>query len=797
MAVAMIGPKFYAWDRNGKPLAFGKLFTYQARTNNPKDTYQSEDQIVPNTNPVILNGEGYANVYLSGSYKMVLKDDKDNEIWSSDPVSSAEPSEWVICLTATYVNPTTIKVNGNFAEQYSPGRRVRIDNNAAEYSYSTVKSSSFAANETTIELIDAVITTGVQEICASIIGPNSQQDIGDITDYKFNTVEDLKNGILIGGGEVNLKAGLFVETIGYYAPGDGGGGKYLILAAPAVADEKIDHTVNSGNVAALQYVDAIFVEQAGARKNTDDSSFTEALQAIVDRSGNPASLTDPNTIKARAGLGTFYVKNPIYINALDGFEFEGAGLFNTTIKVSSSFIANSGTVPGDFPNDGLDYSGSALFVIARQRNTGKTNAFIVPGQAPGAGAAWYYKITGFYFDAESTNVEKSIDVIRAPEIANLWMQDIIGHKIRWILHTDDNLGAYSSTFDRIQTWYSFGGLKVKRGTSLLVNQCALIHSDEGWNTITNYSTYNSSTIDLCEGVGGAYAWDIGGIGNTLNACGCEYPKGGIFRALQRGTEITLNGGFFLGGAKQSDPNYTGQTDETGFNVPVGEMIVISGAKVTVNRCMMRNVVEPVLGTTTHLNCTVKDGGRLTMIGNVGEDFNEYVQPHEWIASGQGVGGNKDLSRIDWVGETAQFELFTTADQNIPQNGTPQIEFVNPTVDHDLGPSYFDTFRGVTPRTGSPVTAYTAPMAGIYEFTFEAFIENIDPGDYLFFSITGKPNKLLVLNQFPGTNQGGLVTISDKVILNPNDTVRIFYRSFSGTTDPVMKAGARFFGGICN
>ena len=69
MAVAMIGPKFYAWDRNGKPLAFGKLYTYQARTNTPKPTYQSEDQVVENTNPVILNGEGYANVYLDGSYK--------------------------------------------------------------------------------------------------------------------------------------------------------------------------------------------------------------------------------------------------------------------------------------------------------------------------------------------------------------------------------------------------------------------------------------------------------------------------------------------------------------------------------------------------------------------------------------------------------------------------------------------------------------------------------------------------------------------------------------------------------
>lgn len=173
MAVAMIGPKFYAWDKNGKPLAFGKLYTYQARTNVPKDTYQSEDQVVANTNPVILNGEGYANIYLDGSYKMVLKDSDENEIWSADPVSSAEVSEWVLCLSAAYLSPTSLKVGGNFTEEYEEGRRVRIDNNTTEYSYSTIVSSVFASGETTITISDPVITTGVVGVCRSVIGLES------------------------------------------------------------------------------------------------------------------------------------------------------------------------------------------------------------------------------------------------------------------------------------------------------------------------------------------------------------------------------------------------------------------------------------------------------------------------------------------------------------------------------------------------------------------------------------------------------------------------------------------------
>tara|TARA_R110001599_G_scaffold173340_2_gene365162 strand:- start:10669 stop:13392 length:2724 start_codon:yes stop_codon:yes gene_type:complete len=215
MAVSMIGPKFYAWDKNGKPLAFGQLFTYQARTNNPKDTYKTEDQITANTNPVILNGEGYADVYLSGSYKMVLKDDKNNEIWTSDPVSSAEPSEWVLCLTANYISSTSFKVNGNFTTQYEEGRRVRIDNNAAEYSYATIKSTSFAANETTIEVDAAIVTTGIVESCISIIGPNSVSAVALQVGapIKASSIEDLLSKPSVDDGSQASVSGFFSGSL--------------------------------------------------------------------------------------------------------------------------------------------------------------------------------------------------------------------------------------------------------------------------------------------------------------------------------------------------------------------------------------------------------------------------------------------------------------------------------------------------------------------------------------------------------------------------------------------------------
>lgn len=228
MAVSIIGPKFYAWDRNGNPLAFGKLYTYQARTNTPKYTYQSEDQQVANTNPVILNGEGYANVYLDGSYKMVLKDSDDNEIWSADPVSASQPTEWVNCLQATYLSSTIFKVPGNFVTQYSVGRKVRINNGVALFSYAFITSSSFNSNETTIVVDQPVVTTGIVDVCHSIVSPDStfgKSDLGGLTDYTFKNISDLKIGKTIEGITIDLTkltAGSKVSWMGYHVQSDGG-----------------------------------------------------------------------------------------------------------------------------------------------------------------------------------------------------------------------------------------------------------------------------------------------------------------------------------------------------------------------------------------------------------------------------------------------------------------------------------------------------------------------------------------------------------------------------------------------
>lgn len=91
------------FDSNGVPLAGGQIFTYQAGTTTPQATYTDQTGNTPNANPIILDSQGYASMWLDPtlSYKFVLKDASNNVQWTVDNV--------VGLLTANAVNTSAIQ----------------------------------------------------------------------------------------------------------------------------------------------------------------------------------------------------------------------------------------------------------------------------------------------------------------------------------------------------------------------------------------------------------------------------------------------------------------------------------------------------------------------------------------------------------------------------------------------------------------------------------------------------------------------------------------------------------------
>ena len=114
-------PKLQFFGTDGLPLVGGKLYTYSAGTTTPLATYVDHTGTTTNTNPVILDSNGQANVWLpeTTSYKYILKTPAEVTLYTVDYVS-------VPLTTNSFASPppigndvpnsgtfTTLNVTGN------------------------------------------------------------------------------------------------------------------------------------------------------------------------------------------------------------------------------------------------------------------------------------------------------------------------------------------------------------------------------------------------------------------------------------------------------------------------------------------------------------------------------------------------------------------------------------------------------------------------------------------------------------------------------------------------------------
>lgn len=88
MATLATSVSFQCFGLDGKPLAGGKVYTYSAGTTTSKATYTTMAGTVANPNPVILDQNGKAKIFLGdGSYRLQIKDSNNALIDDIDQIS--------------------------------------------------------------------------------------------------------------------------------------------------------------------------------------------------------------------------------------------------------------------------------------------------------------------------------------------------------------------------------------------------------------------------------------------------------------------------------------------------------------------------------------------------------------------------------------------------------------------------------------------------------------------------------------------------------------------------------------
>lgn len=147
-------PKFkYTIAATGQPGVGYKLFTYEEGTSTKKTTWTSLAKTGENTNPIILDANGEADVWIDGNYKFVLAPPTDTDpptspVWTYDAIRSTDGGSTVTSGTATPTNGSfetdtdADTVPDNWTAAALSGGTVAIDSTTSTHGTNSLKFTS-------------------------------------------------------------------------------------------------------------------------------------------------------------------------------------------------------------------------------------------------------------------------------------------------------------------------------------------------------------------------------------------------------------------------------------------------------------------------------------------------------------------------------------------------------------------------------------------------------------------------------------------------------------------------------
>ena len=304
----MINTKFQVFDANGKPLSGGFVYTYEAGTTTPKSTTNSSGSY--NTNPVILDINGQADIYLSGLYKINVTDLNGVQVsgWPKDNIEGL--GYYTNLASGAYLSSFSSLQSAISTIGSSPTTLI-IDASAVIPANTNVYSPpNISYQFTPAGFIDGV-SNSVLQINGDIT-KGSEQNFGpNITisgSYNFTNIIQV-NTISYLSSNCPYIDGFIVYVAGYYASNDGGQGTFVWDSAASEADNGITIFAVSGVLAGRwkrQFVGAIHTRWGGAYGDNIHDDY-QAIQNCIDLASHQGCVCiDPGTYRHTLGFKVPY-----------------------------------------------------------------------------------------------------------------------------------------------------------------------------------------------------------------------------------------------------------------------------------------------------------------------------------------------------------------------------------------------------------------------------------------------------------------------------------------------------------
>ena len=387
-------PKQQIYGSDGNPLVGGKIYTYAAGTTTPLATFTDAGGLTANTNPIILNSLGQANIWLasSSSYKFSVYTSADVLLYTVDniatpidyislvtslaspsPIGSTAPNTGafttltattgtITTVNCTTVVPTTLTFSGGGSMTKPPEPGIQSITASIAASALTV-----TLNPTTLDFRSATLTSGtvVSRVIASAISMvvSSGSTLGTVSATQSRIVVlALDNAGTVELAVVNIAGGTDLTETGLISTtAEGGAGAadsastvYSTTARTNVAYRVVGYVESTQTTAGTWAVTPSTIQGYGGQALASMSSlgYSQTWQApsrtfsvtYYNTTGRPISVIISST-------QTINANNLLYIN--------GVLTAATSLSAGSGFNVSSITAiipPGNYyqfvPNSG-------------------------------------------------------------------------------------------------------------------------------------------------------------------------------------------------------------------------------------------------------------------------------------------------------------------------------------------------------------------------------------------------------------------------------------------------------------
>ncbi len=201
-------------DINGVPLPGSTLDFFEPGTTTRKDTFSDSGLTTANANPVVTDSDGrIPDIFLDGTYKVVLKNAAGSTIWTRDPVGDTTEGQFEAWLNDnTYAIPDLVKGSDNRFYRSITNANQGNDPTTSAANWEEIEFERIYNANVTYALGDRSIGSDGMEYFSLIASNLNNDPVTDATSTNWRAADQLRAAN--AAGTVDAITATFIPAVG-------------------------------------------------------------------------------------------------------------------------------------------------------------------------------------------------------------------------------------------------------------------------------------------------------------------------------------------------------------------------------------------------------------------------------------------------------------------------------------------------------------------------------------------------------------------------------------------------------